>query len=429
MENGPKKHEFLYVAHNFPPLIGAGVARTEQNCRLLPSFGWRPTVLTSMADNNAEVDGKYADMGVEVLRASGGIKENRLRALPRGGRRLNAGYSIQLLRFLAKWMLIPDRHVLWKLPAQRMALKASKNHDWQCVLATMPPMSAGWVGKFVAERLRLPFVLEYRDVVSEDYKRISLGFLRKAAKQAIERSLVRAAAKIITVSPGIKNWLVQRHGLGVQDVEMIPTGFMLEDREYFSSLPQLQNERFTMIYAGTFQRERKPDTVLEAVRRILERGIIDRQKLRIVFISNLAQSAISRFGLDDIAETLPMVSHEETFEWYAKSDVLLLICDKCDYQNVTYPGKLFEYLMTGKPILGLMGKDSVSAEVLTKAGTGPVVDADDVEEAAAQIAFLYRQWEAKMLKTDPNEKIIEQFNCHGLVEHIASVLEQVLGSS
>jgi len=408
-------------------LVGGGIARTKQNCKALPELNWIPTILTVAADNTTEIDAEYAQMGIEVLRACGVVKENRVRGLPRSTAGGKSGLPIQLMRFLARWTLMPDRLVLWKLPAQRMALKASRNYNWRCVFATMPPMSAGWIGKNVAERLRLPFVLEYRDVVSEDYMRIGLGFLRKAARRAIERSLVRSAAKIITVSPGIKDWLVQRHNLKPQDVEMIPTGFLSENKAFFDSLPKPANEKFTMTYVGTFQRERKPNTVLKAVRTLIDRGMIPKDKLRIVFVSNLMPSTISQFRLDGVAEALPMVPHEETFGWYAGSDVLLLICDKCDYQNVTYPGKLFEYLMTGKPILALMGKDSVSAKVLRNAGTGPVVDADDAKEAATGIEYLYRQWETGILKIEPNKEVIEQFNYGRLVKQTASVLEQVCG--
>ena len=67
--------------------------------------------------------------------------------------------------------------------------------------------------------------------------------------------------------------------------------------------------------------------------------------------------------------------------------------------------------------------------MLTKAGTGPVVDADDVEEAAAKIEFLYKQWEAETLRVGPNKEVIEQFNYGRLVKQMVSVLEQVLGSS
>ena len=119
-----KSNEFLYVAHNFPPLVGGGVARTEQNCKMLPEFGWTPSLLVASADDSEPIDRKYAEMGVEVLRASGVVKENLVRGLPRT-KGNKAPLKVQLMRMIAAWLLTPDRQVLWKFPAQKMALKAS----------------------------------------------------------------------------------------------------------------------------------------------------------------------------------------------------------------------------------------------------------------------------------------------------------------
>ncbi|MBI4492006.1 MAG: hypothetical protein HY690_04365, partial [Chloroflexi bacterium] len=36
----------LFVAHSFPPVGGSGALRALKFTRYLPSFGWRPVVLT-----------------------------------------------------------------------------------------------------------------------------------------------------------------------------------------------------------------------------------------------------------------------------------------------------------------------------------------------------------------------------------------------
>lgn len=412
--------EFLYVAHNFPPLIGGGVARTEQNCVLLPQYGWKPTLLTATADNSEETDRKYSHIGIEILRADGIVKENRVRTLPRAANHNKRISFVGILRFFAALFLVPDRQVLWKIPAQRMAIKASSKHNWKCVFGTLYPISAAWIGKIVAKRLKLPFILEYRDVISYE----KMNPFRRVAINAIEKALIKDAVKIITVSPGIRDWVSQRHRIDPQDIEVIPTGFLSKDKEYYDSLPKPNNERFTMTYIGTFQRERKPDTVLRAVQNLIETSQMPREKLRVILISNLTQSAVSQYGLDDVVEAMPMMSHDQISQWYAKSDVLLLICDKWYYQNVTYPGKLFEYLINGKPILGLMHKESVTAEVLKKSGIGIVVDAEDIKETATEIRLLYDKWNAQNLSIEPNNEVINSFDYSRLIKKLVSILEE-----
>lgn len=418
-------HEFLYVAHNFPPLIGSGVARTEQNCKLLSQFGWKPTLLTATADNSDDVDSKYAEIGVDVLRASGIVRENRVRALPQGSRKRGVSLTIQLLRLLATWLLVPDRQVLWKFSAQRLALRAAKNHNWKCVFGTQPPITAAWIGKCIAQRLQLPFVLEYRDIISDEFKGFAPTALHQAAIRSIERSLVSSAERIVVVSPSMKKWIVQKHNLDHSNVEVIPTGFSPEERDFFQSLPNPENERFTMLYAGSFQHGRKPDTVLKAVRKLIDQKVIPADKVRLIFIGNLSPTVISTFALEGVAETISLVPRDEVLKWYAQTDLLLLICDKREYQNVTYPGKLFEYLIAQKPILGLMDKSSDTAKVLEESGTGFVADAEDVEETAAKIEHIYKLWDSKRLRPEPNHQTLERFNCRGLVKRLAMIFDEV----
>lgn len=416
---------FLYVSYEAPPFLGGGAPRTDNNCRLLPEFGWIPTLLTIAADNSDDVDRRYGEMGVEVLRASAVIKEERVRALPRGAGKSEASFLIQIARFLARWLLIPDRRVLWKFPAQRLAVQAAKRNNWKCVFSTMLPISTGWIGKCIAQRLRLPFVLEYKDIIDENFKGEAPSALHRAAIRSIERSLVRSAAKIVVVSPAMKDWLVKRHNLNPQDVELIPIGFLPEHRDFVHSLPQPPNQRFTMIYTGLFHGRRRPDVVLKAIRRLIDEKTIPENKIRAVFIGNMSPAAVSEFGLEGVVETIGMMPREEVLKWYARTDLLLLICAKEKYQNLTYPGKLFEYLMTEKPILGLVQKDSDIAKVLQQSGIGLVVDADDVQETAAQIEHLYKLWAGKQLKMKPNSEFIEQFNARKLTEKLASIFDEV----
>jgi glycosyltransferase involved in cell wall biosynthesis len=415
--------EFLYVAHNFPPLIGAGVARSEQNCRLLPEYGWRPTLLTATADNSDEVDRRYGERGIEILRASGIIRENRVRALPRGVGKQKASLSTELQRWLAGWLLVPDRQVLWKLPAQQKALDAARRHNWEFIFGTLPPVSAGWIGKWVAQRLGLPFILEWRDVVNDAHAPTGL---HRAAICSIERSLVRSAESIVVVSTAMKKWVVDKRDAAPNVVNVVTTGFMPQDKELFARLARAENERFTMLYVGVFVRERRPDIFLRAVRSLIDRNIIGRDRIRVIFVGNLASSAISDFGLEGVGETVYMVPHDEVFKWYAQADLLLMFCPKREYQSVTYPGKLFEYLATGKPILGLVDKESDTAKVLEKSGLGLVADADDVEEVSSKVEYAYRLWERNEFTMRPDKKFIERFDGRDKVKELASVFEDVV---
>jgi len=416
--------ELLYVAYNFPPFIGAGVARTEQNSQALLKYGWQPTLLVATAENSETVDRKYAQIGIKVLRASSVIDESKVRCLPRGTGTEKESFSTKLKRAFAQWVLVPERQVLWKLPAQRLAIRTSRQHNWKCVFGTCPPLTAGWIGMNIANRLKLPFVLELRDIISENYEGGPPTEIHRDIVRKIERMVVHSASKIITVSPGIKSWVMNRHKIESRMIEVILSGYDPKDKERFDALPTIRNNRFTMIYAGAFYRHRKPDTLLRAVKNLIDRGLVPTKKLRVVFVSNLMPSVISQYQLDDVVETVAMIPREKVLQLYANSDLLLLICDKCNYQNVTIPGKIFEYIMTEKPILGLLGLDSITAQIMKELNNSVIVDAEDVEGVTQQLFLLYKRWEdGKVIKL--GKEILNKFNCYEMVKKLAMVFGEV----
>jgi glycosyltransferase involved in cell wall biosynthesis len=82
-----------------------------------------------------------------------------------------------------------------------------------------------------------------------------------------------------------------------------------------------------------------------------------------------------------------------------ESDVLLL--PWADRLNI--PGKVFEYLMTGKPILALSYPDSELARVIKETGSGWCVDPEDIGAIRGALTEIHalggkypltRNWEA-----------------------------------
>jgi glycosyltransferase involved in cell wall biosynthesis len=240
----------------------------------------------------------------------------------------------------------------------------------------------------------------------------------------LERRLVASAARIVVVSERMKQWAVGRYALADDRVAVIPNGFSPRDRDAFRAAPRGRNGRMTMLYAGTFQRERRPGPLLGAVRLLLDAGKISPDRLRVVLVSNAARSVAESLGLGDVVECLPMAPREEVLRRYAQSDVLLLICDKSPYQQASYPGKVFEYLMTERPILALVDKTSDLGAMLAQSRLAVLADPEHIGEIASAIEHLHGLWSSGRLEVRPNRRLIERFNRRRLVERLAGTLEE-----
>ena len=418
--------EFLYVTSVFPPLMGGGVVRAEQTCQLISEFNWKPTVLTvKTGTKDIEIDRRFATEGIEVVRAASLINESTVRSIPQGGNKARK-LLLRFLRSMANRVLIPDRQVFWRLTAPRTATAQAKNHDWKLVLGSLMPISAAWTGQAIAKRLGIPFVLECRDLVRED---AFLSRFSRCVRRKVESVLVENAARIIVVTEATKKWAVERYKYDPDRIAVIPNGFLADDRDVVRSTARKDNERFTLLHAGAFYLGRNPNATLQAVRNLIDNGALPEDKLRIILIGNTDISAVERFGLQKVVVPLPLMSHDSLLEWYAESDVLLLISDKArqsDGHDGGFMCKVFDYFMAERPLLCLIDKTWPFAEFLDESGVAQVADADDVGEIAEKIERMYNLWANGNLEYNPNNDLIERFNRRNLAASLAELLDGVI---
>jgi glycosyltransferase involved in cell wall biosynthesis len=84
------------------------------------------------------------------------------------------------------------------------------------------------------------------------------------------------------------------------------------------------------------------------------------------------------------------VPHHEVFDFYSKTDALVLILTDTKNAKGNIPGKLFEYLATGLPVLALGDPRGDSSEILTKAGAGAVLSHADQSAMRLALRTLYQ---------------------------------------
>jgi glycosyltransferase involved in cell wall biosynthesis len=84
------------------------------------------------------------------------------------------------------------------------------------------------------------------------------------------------------------------------------------------------------------------------------------------------------------------VPHHQVFEFYANTDALVLILTDTKNAKGNIPGKLFEYLATGLPVLALGDPQGDSASLLSDAGAGAVLSHGDQLAMRQALRVLYQ---------------------------------------
>lgn len=401
----------LVVAYDFPPHGAIGTMRTLRVVRQLHSMGWRVTVLTSDPESfspSTPVDLALLSSvpaGVTVLR-SGSLRlwdgaTSRLRRLTRGGRgdspsadsstpSRDAAPSGRPTRGPLKALAaskdvidaalsIPDREVGWLLPALSKGVRAhllSERPD--IIYSSAPP----WTGQVVALGLRLtlgcPWVADFRDPWSRaPFRGNRYRFaLRSAA--ILERWVVKRATGIVFVSEGNRAEFASYYGKPIADkFKTVPNGCDPAEFDKLTRPVQPPDAPHVMLHAGSLYAGRTPVPVFKAVARAIASGCLDRRRFRLRFLGSNASATnlpdtCRQLGIEDVVEFLPRIPRGEGLQAIVSATSLLLLQQG---HAVAVPGKVYEYLAAGRPILALA--EGETAQVVRGSGIGVSVTEED----------------------------------------------------
>ena len=106
----------------------------------------------------------------------------------------------------------------------------------------------------------------------------------------------------------------------------------------------------------------------------------------------------------------------------ARSDVLVVIKQPDPAYGMQIPGKLFQYLPFGKPILGIMERTSEAAGVLRQSGLGITSGYEEADLTARQLLELWRGREALAEDYRPNWDYIMQFSRSHMALKVSGLL-------
>ena len=254
--------------------------------------------------------------------------------------------------------------MLWILPAIKAALSIYRNWNYDVVVSTCGPPASHIIASLIKDKLPVVWAADYRDLWFGDPVVESKGVFA-AIENQIEKYFVSRSDLITTVSEPLQQDLAARFG---HKTIVIENGFDPEERPVKIDYFKQENETFKkirLIYTGTlYLGKRDPSILFEAVNQLVKGKILDQSKLEILFYGwNLANlpDLISAYKLHGIVKIGPFVNREEVLQIQQNADALIFL----DWGDSSIPGmvtgKLFEYMYSGRPILGIGSTAKTSA--------------------------------------------------------------------
>jgi len=419
----------LLVSHVFPPLVAGGAPRMGQFARMLPDVGWEVTALTAkhgIAIDSAEVAAIASR--ARIVEAWSPITSLSLRGktVPKQGWK---GRTHRLARTILQAVVFPDREVGWfpqALVAGRRVLR-DQRHD--VVFASYGPGTNLLVGWRLAKEFRLPLVVDFRDLWSTLPMDVAFSTpIHRRLVRRLERAIVRDASRLVAVAPKMAEALATTHDLPASRAISITNGFDPADIERVYDARTAGQRPFRLMYAGSVHAHYDFTPLWQALRALKDCGTISSSTFRVEFIGNLGMEDPEHHGVADLVETRPFVARSMVFDELARADAFLVVETPGYYAEYGYAAKVFDYLLTGKPVVALVDLNGNTSRLLTHAGVGLVVEHRDARGVrhAVELALARRGESPRDVNVDAEP--FRSFNRRHLVATLGGLLDDVVTS-
>ena len=136
--------------------------------------------------------------------------------------------------------------------------------------------------------------------------------------------------------------------------------------------------------------------------------------------------SIARYELSGNVQTVGFLGHADAVGRMETADVLLLLVNKSPFSQDIIPGKMYEYMATGKPILMIGPTDCDAAEILKETGCGVALDYEDFNDIQKVIGHWFDLHSKGNLRLETSG--VEAYSRKNLTEQMAALLNELAGS-
>lgn len=379
----------LVITHPYRPMPSVGGNRWLAMSKYLRRAGYEVEILTTGAfgdhpDDNAHGVHRTRDLiAMPWLRSALGRPP-----LPKGG---DPAVEDTPVPAIATRLLVPDMYLgTWVPFAMAAARRLLLKRPFDCVITTSANESTHLVALGLGPN-RPAWVADFRDGWTFQPHRPPFPTkLQRWLDVAMERQVVTTAEGTIVVERPVGEELRARLGV---DAVHVPNGWDpdLDVETDGVRLPPLPFNRRLLVHTGKLSGGwgRHPGTLLEAMKLVAQRSPEAAARLQIVLAGRLdvgERRLIEDARLGELVNHIGQLSRAQSMALQKRAAALLLITSP----NLVWelPGKVFEYIGAGRPVLALAeGNEAASVVRETRIGwTVPPGDVPAIAQALERIA-------------------------------------------
>jgi galactitol-specific phosphotransferase system IIB component len=396
----PKK--VLIITYYWPPAGGPGVQRWLKFVKYLPDFGVQPIVYIPenptypIVDENLvkEVSDKAIILKQKIFepyQLASFLSKNKTKKMNSGiiPNQKKQSFLDKVFLWIRGNLFIPDARFFWIKPSVSYLEKYIIENNIDTIVTSGPPHSLHLIGLELKQKLNVKWFADFRDpwTTIGYHKSLRLSDTAAQKHKELESQVLNTADTIIVTSKTTKT---EFQALTTKPIVVITNGFDVEKVE-----KQTLDAKFSLAHIGSFLSARNPKLLWESIVELVAEIPDFKSHLEIKLIGAVSQEvldSITEFGLNGYLNNLGYVSHAEAIAHQRKSQVLLLIEIDSEETKSIIPGKLFEYLVSNRPIIAIGPNGSDFAEIITETNTGVFFDYSEKVKLKKLILDFYNQY-------------------------------------
>lgn len=381
----------LFITYYWPPSGKASLHWPLKILKHLTKYGWQPSVLTVEEDTFSQQDETMLEdisPDLKVIRTKSYEPFNIYKkfigkkgvdqlvaseTISKSNRRLSHRISI----WLRMNLFIPDARIGWYFSAIKAARKVIKDEKIDAIVSIGPPHSTHLIGKNIGKKLNIPqvpvFIDPWVDIIYyKDFKRSKITL---SIDNYLEKSVLKNAKTIVFVTETMKEEYEKKYNFIKNKSNVLYWGYNEEDFERIV-VHKEEKDKKVLVHAGNIFSFQNPHNFWKQLKKENERG----NKIRLKFIGTVdpeIKRSIAEEGLNEITEYCGFLPYDEMLKNISEADFLLV----CASEPRHVPGKLFEYLRTGNPIIGFGNRNKEVKKILEESNAGMLFNYDETGEA------------------------------------------------
>ncbi len=397
----------LMFAYHFPPENAIGGVRPFRFYKYLSRKGLKCHVIT-------------AAPGADSIVSSAESIADPFETGPRG----SLGWQFE--RALRKLVLPGLTGTRWAMAASRagQAFLTANPSARGVIYSTYPPFGPHLAAWRLARRTKLPWIADFRDPMGDNPGDALMTPTSRRVAKWLERTCVRDAQVVIANTDGAAERLRRMYPAWREKIHLIWNGFDPEAR--VRPLPLPGGSRKIISHVGELYEGRDATPLLESIGRLIDSGRLSREAIRVRLVGPVREGSVpgpeflekaARLGWLELSAV--QVPQSEAQHMSASSGATLLIQPLSTLQ---VPGKLFEYVQIGRPVLAYVPPDSPSERILQSSGI-PYRCVYAGSEPSAMDQQITEFFEMPWEDTVPAPWFEEQFNAERQTAALQRLLE------